>query len=110
MGRPTWRPLASATALAFGRAARMSLECNGYGVYRAAHELLFCPTHNADERVLHLTGDNVDGNDDELEHLKRFVQGIKEHPWSSNWHPPTGYIAAFNNGRPTQTKKRSLPL
>lgn len=24
-------------------------------INHAAHELLFCPTHNADERVLHLT-------------------------------------------------------
>ncbi|GAA2636736.1 hypothetical protein GCM10010399_82250 [Dactylosporangium fulvum] len=83
-----------APALAFGRAARMSLECSGYGVFQAAHELQFCLTHNADE----------------VEHLKRFVQGVKEHPWSSNWHPPAGYITAFNNGRPAQTKRRSLPL
>jgi hypothetical protein len=26
----------------------MSLECRGYGVYRATHETLFGPTHDAD--------------------------------------------------------------
>lgn len=52
-------------ALTFGRAARMALECNQYGVYQAVHELMYCPTHHRDERVLHLVGDNVDRTDDE---------------------------------------------
>jgi hypothetical protein len=99
-----------APALAFGRAARMSFECNHYGVYQAVHELLFCPVHKGDEQVLHLTGDNLDRREDEVEHLKRFVQGVKEHPWSSSWEPPTGYITAYDNGQPVKTAARSLPL
>jgi hypothetical protein len=60
--------------------------------------------------VLHLAGNNVDRTDDEVEHLKRFLQGVKEHPWSWNWHLPTGYITTHNNGRPIKTRQRSLPL
>jgi len=97
-------------ALAFGRAARMSVDCQGYGVYAAAHEILFCDRHNADERVLLLTGDNLDRRDDEVEILKRFVQGVKEHPWSSHWYGLTGYVTEYNNGRPIKTNRRSLPL
>ena len=90
----------------------MSLDCNAWGIYPAAHELLNCGIHNVDERVLHLdlTGDMDRYADEEVEHLKRFVQGVKENPWSSNWHPPTGYITAYNNGVPKKTRQRSLPL
>jgi hypothetical protein len=87
-------------AIAFGRAARMSLECSsGYGVYRAAHETYFCPSHG-DERVLLLTCGTVPGDrhqPDEVEVLKRFVQSVKEHPWSSNWHDPTGYMTEYDD-------------
>ncbi|MEV6965268.1 hypothetical protein AB0M47_09130 [Hamadaea sp. NPDC051192] len=99
-----------APALTFGRAARMSLDCSGYGVFNAAHEVMFCDDHNTDERVLHLIGGDIDRGEDELEHLKRFVQGVKEHAWSSNWHRPTGFVYRLNDGRPTRTKQRSLPL
>ena len=99
-----------APAVAFGRAARMSFECSGYGVFAAAHDLMFCDQHRVDERVLLITGDNVDREPDEVEHLKRFVQGVKEHPWSSSWHPPTGFITEYNRGNPITTRRRSLPL
>ncbi|MGI5292870.1 hypothetical protein ACQEVF_57500 [Nonomuraea polychroma] len=75
-------------AIAFGRAARMSLDCHGYGVYEAAHEVMFCRHHGTDERVLLVTGDNLDRRDDEVELLTRFVQGVREHPWSAHWHAP----------------------
>ncbi len=47
---------------------------------------------------------------DEVDNLKRFVQGGKEYPWSSSWRMPTGYLTDYNNNRPIQTSKRSLPL
>lgn len=97
-------------ALAFGRAARMSFDCSAYGVYEAAHELQFCYRHNVDERVLLLAGDNLDRKPGEVEHLKRFVQGVKEAPWSAHWHPPTGYLTDYANGRRVKTCQRSLPL
>ncbi|MGA6165993.1 hypothetical protein [Amycolatopsis magusensis] len=91
----------------------MSLDCTGgYGVYAAAHEIRFCERHDADETVLlvHLAGGNLDRLNDEVDDLKRFVQGVKEHPWSSNWHEPTGYITDYNHGRPVQTRRKFLPL
>jgi hypothetical protein len=99
-------------AVAFGRAARMSLDCRGYGVYEAAHEVLYCRLHHGDERVLLVSiAVEVRGSDDEeVEALKRFVQGVKEHPWSAHWHAPTGYITAYNDGKPIKTSRRSLPL
>ncbi|MEU1752664.1 hypothetical protein ABZ436_08435 [Micromonospora matsumotoense] len=30
-------------AIAFGRAAHMSIDCTGYGVYEAAWKVIFCP-------------------------------------------------------------------
>jgi hypothetical protein len=99
-------------AVAFGRAARMSYDCRGYGVYEAAQELQFCDIHDKDEIVLlvNVAGGNLDRTDDEVETLKRFVQGVKEHPWSAHWHEPTGYITDYNNGRPAKTRRKSLPL
>lgn len=97
-------------ALAFGRAARMSADCHGYGVYAAAVEIMFCGRHRTDERVLLLTGDNLERRDDEVEALKRFVQGVKEHPWSSHWRGLTGHITDYNNGQPLTTRRPSLPL
>lgn len=97
-------------ALVFGRAARMSLDCSSYGVYEAAQEVKFCDRHG-DERVLLIkSGDRLDRQDNEVELLKRFVQGVKEHPWSAHWHEPTGYITEYNEGNPIQTRRRSLPL
>lgn len=97
-------------ALACGRAARMSTDCRGYGIREAAHELMFCTIHAQDERVL-LLGKHVQPEEpEEVELLKRFVLGVKEHPWSSHWNPPTGYITAYNNGHPAKTGVRSLPL
>ncbi|MEV6925574.1 hypothetical protein AB0M46_13890 [Dactylosporangium sp. NPDC051485] len=99
-------------ALAFGRAARMSAECSAYGVYEAARELKFCEHHQQDELVLLIKkGDSLDRKADEVELLKRFVQGIKERPWSAGWHEPTGYLTEIgSNGRPFTTRRRSLPL
>lgn len=97
-------------AIAFGRAARMSLDCHAYGVYEAAHEMLLCRIHRQDERVLLLTGDNLDRKDGEVELLKRFAQGVKEHPWSSHWRGVTGFVTDYDKGRPVRTSRRSLPL
>jgi hypothetical protein len=72
---------------------------------------MFCDIHNADERVLLVNLDaQVDRQPGELDVLKRFVQGVKERPWSSNWEQPTGFITDHNNGRPLKTRQRSLPL
>lgn len=95
-------------ALACGRAARMSLDVHGYGVYEAACEQVDCLQHGT-ERVL-LVGRSVLDEKDEVETLKRFVQAIKEHPWSSHWNPPTGYMTDYNNGQAARTGMRSLPL
>ena len=98
-------------AVAFGRAARMSLDCRGCGAYEAAHVTQFCDRHNVDERVLQINlKAKVDHAADEVEVLKRFTQGVNEHPWSARWHALTGYITDYNNGRPTKTSRRSLPL
>lgn len=97
-------------AVAFGRSARMSLNCSGYGVYEAAHELALCDIHRTDERVLLVGRDVLDRRDGEVETLKRFVQGVKEHPWSSHWRPLTGYVTDYNRGRPITTRRPSLPL
>jgi hypothetical protein len=97
-------------AVAFGRAARMSLDCSGYGLYPAAHELRFCDRHQTDERVLLVYMRGTGQVDEEIEILKRFVQGVKEHPWSSHWLGINGYITDFNNGYPVKTARRSLPL
>jgi len=67
-----------APAAAFGRAARMSLECVVYGIYRAAHEMRYCVVHEVDERVLHVAGDRIDWLPDEVEHLERFVRGVRD--------------------------------
>lgn len=97
-------------AIAFGRAGRMSHRVTSYDVCKAAHEVLFCDraTHG-DEKVL-LIGESVMDEEDELETLKRFVQGVKENPWSSHWHTPTGFITNIGNGTPVKTGVRSLPL
>ncbi|MEU2639685.1 hypothetical protein ABZ591_35035, partial [Micromonospora fulviviridis] len=65
-------------AIAFGRAARMSTDCTGYGVYEAAQQLRFCDHHEVDEMVLLLTGTSLDRKD-EVELLK----GRAEWWWSS---------------------------
>jgi len=98
-------------ALVFGRAARMSLDCHAYGVYEAAHETRHCQIHAQDERVLlvNLTA-SLSRADDEVDDLKRFVQGVKEHPWSSTWHPPTGFVTELTDGQVVTTRQRSLPL
>jgi hypothetical protein len=87
---------ALAPAVTFGRAARMSDDCRGYGVFEAARELMFCSLHETDEIVLLIDlRAEVDRADHELElrMLKRFVQASAEHPWSANWHEPSGSIA-----------------
>lgn len=103
-----------APALAFGRAARMSLDCTrGYGAYAAAQEIKFCDRHQTDEFLLlvDIAGGNLDRQADEVEDLKRFVQGVKESPWSSMWREPTGVITELDQrGVPAATGRRSLPL
>ncbi|WP_211787787.1 hypothetical protein [Prauserella muralis] len=104
---------ATEPALAFGRAARMSLDCtSGYGVYAAAHEIKFCERHGADECVLlvDITGGDLARREDEVEALKRFVQAVKEYPWSSMWRAPTGYLTELSGGRVVTTGSGSLPL
>lgn len=76
-------------AAAFGRAARMSFECTGYGVYEAARETLFCEAHDADEVVLLLNPRAsllARGDADQLALLTRFAQGVEQHPGSAHWH------------------------
>jgi hypothetical protein len=97
-------------AIAFGRAARMSMNCGSYQVRRAACETRHCLEHGLDEIALHLVGPNLDRQDDEVEILKRFVQSVKEHPWSSHWHEPTGFLVDYNDGEPAKTRAPSLPL
>lgn len=94
-------------AIAFGRAARMSIDCSGYGVYRATHEQLCCLEHHRDESVLHIAGLGLDRKDGEAESLKRFTQAVKENPHSARWNEPTGFIADEWGAR---TSRRSLPL
>ncbi|GAA2623620.1 hypothetical protein GCM10010399_63590 [Dactylosporangium fulvum] len=77
-------------ALAFGRAARTSSDCNSYGVYAAAMETRHCPQHG-DERVLYaMTGGlSLDRNGDELAGLERWLQGVRANPRSAHWRAPT---------------------
>lgn len=82
-----------APAAAFGRAARMSLECVVYGIYRAAHEMRYCVLHEVDERVLHIAGDRIDWLPDEAEHLERFVQGVRAEFLSRGDHLSAAPIA-----------------
>jgi hypothetical protein len=97
-------------AVAFGRAARMSLDCHGWGVYEAAQERCYCERHHQDEVVLLILISKEFDQDAEVDQMKRFVQSVKEHPWSSHWLPPTGYITDYNRGNPIKTTRRSLPL
>jgi hypothetical protein len=78
-------------ALAFGRAARMSLDCHSYGVYTAARESKYCERHDIDEIVLlvNTAKGNIDRKSDEADDLERFVQAVREWPDSSSWHEPT---------------------
>lgn len=89
-------------AVAFGRAVRMSIDCHGYGVYRAAHETVHCwEYHNRDERVLHLVGESVDRQDGEADVLDRFAQGVRQAPGSARWVPPTSRTSrAASTARP----------
>lgn len=74
-------------AIVFGRAARMSLDCRSYGVFRAAHETYHCPQHG-DERALTFVGLQLDRGADEADIIARFAAGVAEHPASSYWHAP----------------------
>src|SRR5690349_10522192 len=47
-------------ALVFGRAARMSAQCSGYGVHRAASQTRFMPGTGTDRRTLHVVQGNLD--------------------------------------------------
>lgn len=94
-------------ALSFGRAARMSPDCLGYGVYAAAEEVMCCHLHNRDEWALHIAGLSLDRKGNEVVAIKRFAQCVKENPGSSYWHEPTGFI---NTDMGIRTGRRSLPL
>lgn len=74
-------------AIVFGRAARMSLDCRSYGVFRAAHETNHCAQHG-DERALIFVGLQVDRGADEADVINRFAAGVAQHPESSHWHAP----------------------
>jgi hypothetical protein len=78
-----------APAAAFGRSACMSPECILYGIYRAAHEMLYCAIHEEDERVLHVAGDRIDWIPGEAEHLERFVRGVREEFLNRGDLPPS---------------------
>lgn len=75
-------------AIAFGRAARMSLDCRSYGIFRAAHETQYCVQHG-DERVLVFVGLPLDRRADEPDTIARFAAGVAGHPESSYWQAPT---------------------
>jgi len=73
-------------ALAFGRAARMSVQCSSYDVRRAADQV----RHHAgrgDVRTLYVTGANLDRAPGEKQQLQRWADGID--PTSAYWHGPT---------------------
>jgi hypothetical protein len=97
-------------AVTFGRAARMSLDCHGWGVYEAAQRLQYCARHRHDELVLLVSTNAKVPLDGEIEQMKQFVQGVKEHPWSSHWIEPTGYLTDYDRGHVTTTRRPSLPL
>ncbi|MBN9747762.1 hypothetical protein DMP23_42870 [Amycolatopsis sp. A1MSW2902] len=108
-------------AAAFGRAARMSSECSGYGVYEAARETRFCETHGTDEAVLLVNPQAsllTRGDEHQLALLARFVQGIEQRPASAHWHHPAdpseptggGCHATLDNGRPCPKNPRASGL
>lgn len=53
-----------------------------------------------------------DRHDDRSEviSLKRFVQSVKENPWSSNWQGVSGEIRQWSVTGPVPTGRSSLPL
>ncbi len=70
-------------AAAFGRAARMSSLCSGYGVFDAVEVTAFCLKHLRDEKLL-LIGDQVERDRlDEL--ITQFAQSVKRHPETAHW-------------------------
>ncbi|GLZ30843.1 hypothetical protein Lesp02_30320 [Lentzea sp. NBRC 105346] len=100
-------------AVAFGIAARMSTDCRSWDILHAVREVVYCERHEIDETVLLLGPRDVVERTDraaQLTALKRFVQAVKEHAWSSHWHEPTGYITDYNGGKPVKTSRKSLPL
>ena len=82
-------------AFVFGRAARMSFDCSGWGVYRAAHVTQHCLRHG-DERVL-LVAESVQDRREEADVLKRFAQGL--HPESAYWHEHRAEPGCVNTTR-----------
>lgn len=72
-------------AYVFGRAARMSLDCSGWGVRRAAHVTQHCLLHAQDERVL-LVAESVRERADDADAISRFAQGV--YPASAYWCEP----------------------
>jgi hypothetical protein len=73
-------------ALAFGRAARMSVQCSSYDVWRAADQVRYHPGRG-DVRTLYVTGATLDRAPGEKEQLQRWADGID--PTSAHWHGPT---------------------
>jgi hypothetical protein len=70
-------------ALVFGRAARMSAQCSGYGVHHAAHEIRSVPSKGTDRRTLYVIGGNLDRQAGEKEQLQLWVDGVDDR--SSHW-------------------------
>jgi hypothetical protein len=116
-------------AAAFGWAARMSVECSGYGVYEAARETLFCDRHGTAEVALLVDPRSsllARSKEDQLALLTRFVQGVAQHPGSAHWHQPVeaagpgeraaetapgrGCRARLNDGRACQLGPRPSGL
>jgi hypothetical protein len=63
-------------ALVFGRAGRMSSgDISSYGVFAAARELRFDERLRRDVVALHITGSNLDRQDDEAEAFRRWIAG-----------------------------------
>ncbi len=92
-------------AIAFGRAVRESWDCTGYGVWRAARKTEgICAKHKVEEFVLLIqeSAKRLDRQDDDVELLTRFVQGIAKRSrraggpatpaqspgWTRSWNPP----------------------
>lgn len=73
-------------ALVFGRAGRMG-PATGYGVRSAAIRTRFQAKTGLDYREIFL-GESLDRRDGEVEVFTRWVEGVRQCPMSSHWHPP----------------------
>jgi hypothetical protein len=62
-------------ALVFGRAGRMTDHINGYGVHEAVHEFRYDDRRRDHIATLYVTTDRIDGQPDERDDLRRWVEG-----------------------------------